>query len=163
MILSNIEIRWARLDPLQVDMGYDKATPQWNLQAITRDKKQAEEWKSAGLAPKPDTDDTGIFYRIQVKKLATNKDGSPAKPVIVVGSDLMPFEDPSRIGNGTIANVKVRTFDYDFQGRKGVGLRLEAVQITQLEAYEGAGGGALAGFEAFDVDDTSFDGEDAFA
>ena len=162
MILKNVELKWVSLDPENPDMGFDKATPQWNLQAITRDKAQAEEWKSAGLNPKPDSDDTGLIFRLSVKKLTTQKNGQPNKPVPVVGADLMPLEDVAAIGNGSVGNVKVRTFDYDFNGRKGVGVRLDAVQVTKLIEYKSAKSAILEGFEAIDADDTSVDEDDAY-
>ena len=162
MILKNVELRWANLDPASPDMGFDKATPQWNVQVITRDKKQAEQWKKAGLSPKPDSDETGLLYRMNVKKFTTNKNGQDNKPVPVVGADLMPMEDVSVIGNGSVGNVKLHTFDYDFNGRKGVGARLAAVQVVKLIEYKSAGSKELEGFEAIDEDDTSFDEVDAF-
>ena len=165
MILNNVELKWARFVPDYPDQGFDKVTPQWNCQVITRDKAQAESWKAAGLSPKADSDDVGVIYRMNVKKLATNKDGSAARPVPVVGGDMLPLdaEDIECIGNGSIANVKVRTFEYNFQGREGVGVRLEAVQITRLIRYENASVSALSGFEAIDADDESFDDVDAYA
>lgn len=162
MILKNVELKWVKLDPSNPDMGFDKATPQWNLQALTRDKAQAEEWKAAGLAPKPDSDETGLVFRLNVKKLVTNNKGMENKPVPVVGADLMPLEDVSAIGNGSIGNVKIRTFDYDFNGRQGVGCRLDAVQVTKLIEYKAAGSAALEGFEAIDADDKSVDEDDAY-
>ena len=165
MMLKQVELKWARFVPDSPDQGFDKETPQWNCQVITRDKAQAESWKEEGLTPKVDNDDTGILYRMNVKKLATNKDGSAAKPVPVVGNDLMPLDadEISCIGNGSVANVKVRTFEYNFQGREGVGVRLEAVQITNLVHYESASSSVLEGFEAIDADDTSSDGIDEYA
>ena len=164
MILKNVELKWARLVPSQPDKGFDGDTNQWNLQAITRDKDQAESWKAEGLSPKTDNDDIGVIYRLNVKKLAENKDGSAAKPVPVVGADMMPLDesDVECIGNGSVANVKVRTFSYNFQGREGVGVRLEAVQIINLIRYENASNSALSGFEAIDADDQSFDDVDAY-
>ena len=165
MILQNVELKWVRLVPSQPDKGFDGNTNQWNLQAITRDKEQAESWKAEGLSPKTDNDDIGVIYRLNVKKLAEQKDGSPAKPVPVVGGDMMPLDedDVECIGNGSIGNVKVRLFEYNFQGREGTGVRLEAVQITNLIRYENASNSALSGFEAIDADDQSFDDVDAYA
>lgn len=161
MILKNVELKWVKLDPSNPDGGFDKTTPQWNLQAITRDKSQAEEWKAAGLKPKPDSDDVGLIFRLSPKKLVAGKNGDN-KPVPVVGPDLMPLEDVAAIGNGSVGNVKIRTFDYDFNGNKGVGMRLDAVQITKLVEYKSAGSKVLEGFEAIDADDTSVDSDDLY-
>lgn len=135
MLLNNVTINWAHLDTL--DGGFDKNTPQWNLVVVTRDKAQAEEWKAAGLSPKPDSDDEGMLFKMSVKKLATRKDGSPEKAPMVVGADLLPIADPDTVGNGSKGNVRVRTFDYNFNGKKGTGVRLEAVQITELVEFKG--------------------------
>ena len=162
MILKNVMIRWAKLSPENPDNGFDGTTPQWNLQALTRDKAQADEWKQAGLNPKPDSDDQGMLYRITTKKLTTGKNGEPNKPVPVVGPDLMPLEDPGVVGNGSVGNVKIRTYEYNYNGRKGIGQRLEAVQITKLVEYQAGPSKILEGFEAIDADDTSVDDDDAY-
>lgn len=163
MILKNVELLWAKLDPARPDGGFDGNTPQWNLVAVTRDKDQAKQFKAANLNVKTDEDDTGIIYKVSLKKLATLKNGDANKPVPTVGPDLMPLEDPSVIGNGSVANVKIRQFDYDFNGKKGVGTRLEAVQITRLVEYKSAGNPILEGFEPVAADDNSNDAADPFA
>ena len=148
--------------PVFQKLVFDKETPQWNLLAITRDKAQSDEWKAAGLSPKADSDDTGLIFKLSVKKLTHQKNGQPNKPVPVVDTEIMPIEDVSIIGNGSVGNVKVRTFDYDFNGRQGVGVRLESVQITKLMEYRAAGSAPLEGFDKFDADDTSTDDDDAY-
>ena len=166
MILKNVEINWARLDEENPDMGFTKDQPQWNLVAVTRDKDQAMEFKGMNLNVKTDEDDKGIIYKVSLKKAAVKKDGSKNKPVPVVGGDLMPLADVTEIGNGSVGNVKIRQFEYNFNGREGIGTRLESVQIVKLVKYEGKKAGAVApeleGFEAIASDDTSMDEENAF-
>lgn len=151
MILKNVELFWARLDPSTPDMGFSGDKPQWNVQLRTRSKDQSNEWKEAGLNPTMADDDDGAFYRVNLRKDALKKDGSANKPVPVVGADLMPLSDPSSVGNGTLANVKLRSFEWKFQGKEGVGHRLDAIQIVDLKVYTAK---ADLGFTALEVPDS---------
>lgn len=141
MLIHNIELHWTKVDPENPDMGFDKNTPQMVTDLRTRNKDIKNEWVSKGATVKTADDDDGIYYNWKVKKPCFLKNGAKNKPVPVVGPDLMPIEDITTIGNGTIANVSVHTFDYNFQGKKGVGFRLEAIQIVKLVEYKGASGG----------------------
>ena len=161
MILKNVELHWTRLDPANPDMGFSGDKPQWNTQIRTRSKDVAQEWKGLGLNPKTEDDDDGIFYKIQVRKDAVRKNGDPNKPVPVVGPDLLPLEDVNAIGNGTTANVRLRSFEWTFSGKKGVGFRLDAIQVVKLNTYAG-GGGAMEGFEVLEVPTESVDEDDMY-
>ena len=158
MILKNVELYWAKLSPSNHDMGFSGDKPQWNVQMRVRTKEQAEEWKGLGLNPKIDEDDAGTYYKISAYKEAIKKDGTANKPVAVIGPDLMPLEDVSAIGNGTTANVKLRSFDWEFNGKKGLGIRLEAIQVIKQVVYAQASEDAGFGFEALDVPAQSDDG-----
>lgn len=158
MILKNVELYWAKLSPSNHDMGFSGDKPQWNVQ-LRGNKAQSEEWKSLGLNPKVEEDDNGsVYYKIQVHKDALKKDGTGNKPVPVVGADIMPLEDVGSIGNGTTANVKLRAFDWEFNGKKGRGVRLEAVQVIKLVVYANAVDDVMSGFEALDIPSQSDDG-----
>ena len=160
MILKNVELYWTKVDPSNHDMGFSGDKPQWNTQIRTRNKDAVSAWKEVGMNPKVEEDDDGIFYRISVHKDAFNKQGQPNKPVPVVGPDLMPLEDVSVIGNGTVANVKLRSFEWTFKSKTGIGFRLDAIQIVNLVEYAG-GGDAVDGFEAIQVDaPTNLEDED---
>ena len=158
MILNNVELYWAKLSPSNHDMGFSGDKPQWNVQ-LRGNKAQSEEWKSLGLNPKVEEDSNGgVYYKIQVHKDAIKKDGQPNAPVPVVGADMFPLEDVGSIGNGSIANVKLRAFDWEFNGKTGRGVRLEAVQIVKLVVYASAADDVMSGFEALDVPSQSDDG-----
>lgn len=49
----------------------------------------------------------------------------------VAGPDLQPIMSASDVYSGMYGNVSIRTFPYNSNGRKGVGLGLEAVQKTR--------------------------------
>lgn len=150
MILTNVELFWAKLDPSNPDNGFSGDKPQWNVQLRTRSKDQVKEWKEIGLNVITDDDEEGIVYRVNVRKDALKKDGSANKPVPVVGSDLMPVEDVTAIGNGTTANVKLRTFEWKFNGKEGVGVRLDAIQVVKMKEYAKANDNGL-GFKVLEV------------
>ncbi len=136
MIIKNATLFWSKLGT-RVDQGFDGNSPAWTTELRTREKSEAENWKDAGLNVKTKDDDQGLFWSVSVKKPTHTKDGRPQVAPPVVGKDKMPFSDPDSIGNGTVANVKIHTFDYDYNGRKGVGFRLDAVQIVDLVEFEG--------------------------
>ena len=147
MILKNVELHWTKLDPSNPTLGFSGDKPQWSVQLRTRSKDQSAEWKKVGLNVRVDDDEGGIFYKVTVMKEAKKKDGSDDKPVRVVGRDNFPFENLTGIGNGTTANVKLRVFEYNFKGKEGVGVRLDAIQIVDLIEYESKSG---EDFEALD-------------
>jgi hypothetical protein len=152
MILKNVELMWAKLDPSNPDGGFDGTKPQWNVQIIMRDPAQKQALIDAGLNPKVDEDANGIIYTIRTMKPAFKKNGQAEDPVNVVDMALKPVANLTSIGNGTIANVNIRTFDWTFNGKKGIGQRLAAIQIIELVAYNG-GGGDLDGFDVIAVDE----------
>ena len=164
MILKNVELEWAKLVKSAPDMGFDGNSPQWQVTAVTRDKKVSAEWKAAGMNIKIGEDDGGVKYSVALKKPAVNKKtGAEEKPVPVVGPDLHPLDDVSVIGNGTTANVRVRTFEYNYNGRSGTGFRLDGIQVVNLVEFKGAANDATAGFEVIEqANDKSADEEDLY-
>lgn len=162
MILENVAIEWVKVVPSQPDMGFDGNTPQWQVTVVLRDKAQANDLKKQGFNVKLGEDDEGVKYTLQLKKMAKKKDGTDEKPVPVVGPDLMPIEDVGAIGNGSIANVKIRTFEYNYNGRQGVGVRLASMQIVKLVKFESKNDDA-AGFKVIEqANDTTADEEDLY-
>ncbi len=136
MIISNVELHWNKLGT-KIDQGFDGNSPAWTTEMRTRDKDQSENWKAAGLNVKTKDDEDGLFWACTVKKPTHTKDGRPQVAPPVVGKDKMPFADPDSIGNGTVANIKIHTFDYNYNGREGVGFRLDAIQIIDLVEFSG--------------------------
>lgn len=61
------------------------------------------------------------------------------RPVTVVDSKRNTFEAIDSIGNGTVANVAIRAFPYNFKGKEGIGCGLQAIQILDLKEYSPAG------------------------
>ena len=77
-----------------------------------------------------------------------NRSGQMPPPQVVDGA-LNPV-DPTKIGNGTVANVKVWQRDYDIGGRKGISSKLDAVQVVEMKEYI-----PQSGFDVMAVQDVS--------
>jgi len=137
MILKNVELHWAKLDPKRPNTTFN-ADGVWEVQARTRDKKQAQEWKDANLSVKPDEDDDGVFYKTTLKKAAKKKDGEANAPVKVVNGNLEDI-NPISLGNGSVGNIRLFQYDYEIgqgkQKKKGIASMLMAIQVTKLNEY----------------------------
>jgi len=137
MILKNVELHWAKLDPKRPNTTFN-VDGVWEVQARTRDKKQAQEWKDANLSVKPDEDDDGVFYKTTLKKAAKKRDGEPNAPVKVVNGTLEEI-NPISLGNGSVGNLRLFQYDYEIgqgkQKKKGIASMLMAIQVTKLNEY----------------------------
>jgi hypothetical protein len=137
MILKNVELHWAKLDPKRPDTTF-REEGLWNVQIRTRNKSQATEWKNAHLSVKTEEDEQGVYYKSSLKKPAKNKNNEPNQPVKVVNGRLDEI-DPNSIGNGSVANVRLYQYEYEIgvgkAKKSGIGTMLMAVQITKLNEY----------------------------
>lgn len=61
------------------------------------------------------------------------------RPVMIVDSLRNPFDKAESIGNGTRAKVAIRSFQYNYKGKQGIGAGLQAIQILNLVEYNPAG------------------------
>ena len=155
IILSNVEIFFAKLDPANPNSRFDKENPTWEVQIRTKDKAVAKGWKDNNLRVTPDENDDGVFYRANLKKKSKKRDGSDMAPVNVVAGDLSPV-DPSTIGNGSIANLSIFQYDYSVSGKEGIASMLMGAQITTLNEYKPApkaGGFEMTDFKVNKVSD----------
>lgn len=140
--IDNVQLNWAKLDKPVAPFG----TSQWEIQAVTTDKKLANQLMKEHFNVK---EKDGAFV-IPLKRKELKKDGSANNPPQVVDAKLQPL-DPKVIGNGSIGNIMVYQYNYDMMGRKGIGTMLSGVQVTHLEKYDPS----QSGFDVLD------DGEDA--
>ena len=114
MLLNNVEFNWIKLDPKNPDMGFDKSSPQYSVTVKTSDKKQADEWKKAGLNVKPVEEDGKVVYNVGLKKkIYTNAEGKyNTSPPPVVDKSLQPILDTSTLGNGSKGNAQIKFKPY---------------------------------------------------
>lgn len=129
VLISDIEINYPKLSkPFTNQFG----ATQYEMQIATTDAKKAAEIKAAtGLEMK---EKDGKFV-LNLKRKAKDSKGADMTPVRVVDSAKAPL-DGGIIGNGSKGNVIVWQYEYNFNGRKGVGSSLTAVQVTELVKYE---------------------------
>jgi hypothetical protein len=101
------------------------------------DEPSKKLFEAAGtqLTPKSDDDGEYVTFRRDHSKMI-KKDLVTFGPPKVVDHNNNPITET--IGNGSEVVVKVQVYD----GKKGKGHRLEAVQVVNLVVYEGGEGGS---------------------
>lgn len=158
-IIENVELWWAKVDAERPVKGQADESDRWEVQLRTTDKALATKWAKENVKFKPlkrvvkdamgepQTDEFGEplkeviiadngkpYFAVKVSKKTRKADGSAQQPVKVVLGDLSDL-DPSKIGNGSIGNVRVFQYDYNYKGKEGVANMLMAIQITTLNEY----------------------------
>lgn len=127
--LDGVELQWAKLhEPSEMSNKY-------TVNVIKLTDAQVKGLKAAGLSVKHGKDKQNPDPEVgnYIAPSAQN-------PVMVVDSmkKSIEGEDLAKIGNGTIANVIIRPYDWTFKNKKGVGCGLQGVQIVNLKEYRGA-------------------------
>ena len=117
--------RWAKV--YQPD---EKFGPKYSIEVQLNDA-ELKKYKAAGCMGNPSKDGEGYYTFRRTKTLLTKKgklmeNGPPS----VFDSEGRPFT--ATIGNGSEVTVKVETYMTD----KGVGTKLQAVQVNKLVEYD---------------------------
>ncbi len=145
---------WAKVlgkaRPYTGNPKFDKG-PYWSVD-ITPDRKSRELMKAFGITkklrePKGEKDTRTETY-LSLKVLENRADGnknSPPKVKDVKGED---WSETKLIGNGTVADIKVKVVDYGSAAEKGV--YLQAIRILDHVSYE------TEDFEPLSEDDEFF-------
>ena len=139
IVIRNAELFWAKLDPDAPVNPFNAAYPHWEIQIRTRNKSEAKDWKDQELKVTPKEDTDGILYQVNLKAKAFMRDGTPRKPPKIVDGQLMPL-DGTTIGNGSIGNVQLDTYEYTLNGKTGTGFSIKGIQVTKLVEYKGGSG-----------------------
>jgi len=137
IVIRNTELFWAKLDT-PVD-PFDNG-PRWEIQIRTRDKEVRSEWEGHGFKVTLKEDDNGSYYQVNLNRKAFTKKGDQRDPIKCVDAQLMPLEGAT-IGNGSIGNVQIETYDWEFKGKTGTGFSVKAIQVTKLVEFKRSGGG----------------------
>jgi hypothetical protein len=136
-LIKNAELWFAKVDPDRPNRKFNKKNPTWEVQLRTKDKAQKKEWEAQGLSVKtidPD-DDSGIYYRVNLRKRTIKADGEPSSPVEVIYGNKKPC-DPTTIGNGSIGNVRIYQYPFENEaGEKGTASVLMGIQLTKHIMY----------------------------
>jgi len=147
-ILKNQEIWFAKLVAGRPDKNkFDPTRPNWNLQCRTTDKAKRKEWMELGLKPRTvrvdaEDDESPIaYYSVSFRKSAIKVDKitkvvTKANPPEVVDGKNKEM-DPSTIGNGSIANLRLLKNDFEVGGEKKSNYILMGVQLVKHIIYTG--------------------------
>lgn len=149
-LLRNVEVYFVRLDPKKPVKSLTKGNKQWSLQVRTSNKDIKKEWEDLGIkvkTPMIEDEKTGVpafagywtanFSRKSKKSDPNQKDPSlweDNEPVEVIDGKRRPV-DPTTIGNGSIANIRVYRREYKIEGVDRVGFTLMALQLVSLKLY----------------------------
>ena len=106
--------------------------PVWCLDlSLTQETRKIVE--ADGLTVKNKDDARGDF--ISLKHKVMRHDGERNDPPRVIDSQLNEWDAKKLIGNGSIANVRFNTFNYDYAGKSGRTSDLVGLQVVKLVEY----------------------------
>lgn len=133
--LKMVEIQWAKLEKPN-DNG------KYAIEAINLSDKQVKELKANSI-PAKDGNNRKDKNGNTKPDIGSYISPSSREPVTVVDGAVVPIEGAAlgRIGNGSIANVIVRAWDWDNEYGKGTSVGLQGIQIEKLVDYDPSGGG----------------------
>ena len=111
----------------------EKFEPMWRID-LAVDSKSAEDLKGQGISIGETTIDEKVIpniikFKRKVKKANGEKNSQPQ----LVDADKKPFD--KIVGNGSKVKVMYKPYEWNFKGRKGIGLDLQAVQVMDLVEY----------------------------
>jgi hypothetical protein len=115
-----------------------------DLEDKLRPRKKADEAKIAA-----DGNRVGTGKFLSFRHLLNRTDGGENEPIRIVDARGMKWSDGKLIGNGTVADVKVRVVDYGPGSDKGT--YIQAMRILDHVSYESDEFGALSEDDAYFV------------
>lgn len=141
-VLKNVTLYWANL----VEPNEMSGKRQVNVGNLTDehisiltgelgiDSNQIREPKQ--FSEKDDPDGTKQRAADEQGRFIVLKSGRPVK--VVTGSKKeLNDEQIKKIGNGSVANVQVNSYEWDFKGKSGVSGGLQGIQLIKLIEYAG--------------------------
>lgn len=111
----------------------EKFEPMWTID-LSVDEKSANELKEQGIKVGETTvDETTIPNIVKFKRKCSKANGDKnTQPQLVDGSK-NPLD--KIVGNGSKVKVMYKPYEWNFKGKKGMGLDLQAVQVIDLVEY----------------------------
>jgi hypothetical protein len=150
VIVRDVEFHYSHLATAHAPFGNDI----WDIQLRTTEQDKAKQLSDLGVKMKKHDD--GYFFG-NTKRPTVNKAGAPNEaPKVLDASRSESAINPREIGHGSKGNVKLFSYEYNFNGKQGIGAQLLAVQIMELIKYTPSSGDdfadesqAVAGAEEF--------------
>lgn len=126
----------------------EKFEPMWRVDLALSDK-DAEDFKKEGFNLKEIiVDDKPIKNVLIFKRKVSKANGEKNQQPQLVDAEKKPLD--KIVGNGSKVKVMYKSFDWNYKGKTGKGLDLQAVQVLDLVEYTPK--------EEFSVEGTTSDG-----
>ena len=111
----------------------EKFEPMWRID-LAVDDATAEDFKSQGISVGETViDEQTISNIVRFKRKVSKANGDKnTQPTLVDGSK-NPLD--KIVGNGSKVKVMYKPYEWNFKGKKGMGLDLQAVQVIDLVEY----------------------------
>ena len=111
----------------------EKFEPMWRID-LAVDDKIATDFKTNGFnVGETKADDKVVKNIIRFKRKVSKANGDKNQQPQLVDADKKPIE--KILGNGSKVKVMYKSYDWNFKGKKGKGLDLQAVQVLDLVEY----------------------------
>lgn len=131
--INNVQLKWAFLDKVNDKGNY----PSYKYEVVvSMDYEQKEALMSLPHSPKQNVKEVDGRYEFKFK--AKPKDGHNPIKILDRNQMVMPQEQVAKIGNGTIASIKV----YSYNTKFGDFLGINAIKVNELKEYTAGGSGA---------------------
>jgi hypothetical protein len=112
----------------------EKFEPMWRVDVALSDK-DAEEFKSKGINLKESViEDKTVKNLVTFKRKVSKANGDRNSQPTLVDAEKKPLD--KIVGNGSKVKVMYKSYDWNYKGKTGVGLDLQAVQVVDLIEYQ---------------------------
>jgi hypothetical protein len=112
----------------------EKFEPMWRVD-LSLDEASAEDLKSKGIVLKESVvDDKPIKNMVTFKRKVSKANGDKNSQPTLVDAEKKPLD--KIVGNGSKVKVMYKSYDWNYKGKTGVGLDLQAVQVVDLIEYQ---------------------------
>jgi hypothetical protein len=123
----------------------EKFEPMWSIDLSVDDKTASEFQKEGFKVGETTIDNQTIKNVIKFKRKVSKANGDKNQQPQLVDSEKNPLN--KIVGNGSKVKVMYKSYDWNYKGKTGKGLDLQAVQVLDLVEYTPK--------EDFDVEDSS--------
>lgn len=127
----------------------EKFEPMWRIDLALDDDTAAQFAKEGFTLGETTIDGETIKNIIKFKRKVSKNNGDKNQPPMVVDGAKKPLD--KIVGNGSKVVVMYKSYDWNYKGKTGKGLDLQAVQVLDLVEYTPK--------EDFSVEGKSEDGE----
>ena len=127
----------------------EKFEPMWRIDLAVDDATASEFQKQGFSVGETTINDETIKNIIKFKRKVSKANGDKNQQPQLVDAEKKPLD--KIVGNGSKVKVMYKSYDWNYKGKTGKGLDLQAVQVLDLVEYTPN--------EDFTVEGTSSDGE----